>query len=50
MLPRDEKISRQQGRRFNSLLKKGTGSERPLDFVVNFVLLRGACPLFQHPC
>jgi hypothetical protein len=32
-----------------SLLKKGTGSERSFDFVVNFGLLRGACPLFQHP-
>jgi hypothetical protein len=30
-------------------LKKGTGSERPLDFVENFGLPRGACPLFRHP-
>jgi hypothetical protein len=33
----------------SSLLKKGTGSERPLAFVENFGLPRGACPLFQHP-
>jgi hypothetical protein len=31
-----------------SPLKKGTGSERSIDFAADFALPRGACPLFQH--
>jgi hypothetical protein len=32
----------------SSLLKKGTGSERPVVFLGNYGPPRGACPLFQQ--